>query len=80
MFIFGDFCGDWLTYSGGTDRPNELCYNFYISNDLTQMVNVATRVPECEKQGSKSSITTKKAIDRGKRCKTLSEVKLAENK
>ena len=44
------------------------------------MVNVATRVPECEKQGSKSSITKKKAIDRGKRCKTLSEVKLAENK
>ena len=26
-------------YSGGTDRPGELCYNFSISNDLTQMVN-----------------------------------------
>ena len=22
---------DWLTYSGGTDRPGKLCYNFYIS-------------------------------------------------
>ena len=32
--------GDWLTYSGGTDRPGELCYNFLISNDLTQMVRV----------------------------------------
>ena len=26
---------NWLTYSGGTDRPGELCYNFSISNDLT---------------------------------------------
>ena len=26
------------TYSGGTDRPGELCYNFSISMDLTQMV------------------------------------------
>ena len=41
-FVFGDFNvhhKDWLTYSGGTDRPGELCYNFSISNDLTQMVN-----------------------------------------
>ena len=30
----------WLTYSGGTDRPGELCYNF--SNDLTQIVNFPT--------------------------------------
>ena len=30
---------DYLTYSGGTDRPGELCYNFSISNDLTQLVN-----------------------------------------
>ena len=33
---------DWLTYSGGTDRPGELCYNFSVSNDLTQMVNFPT--------------------------------------
>ena len=42
MFVFGDFNihhKDWLTYSGGTDRSGELCYNFSISNDLTQMVN-----------------------------------------
>ena len=37
VFVFGDFNAhykDWLTYSGGTDRPAELCYNFSISNDL----------------------------------------------
>ena len=31
VFVFGDFNvhhKDWLTYSGGTDRPGELCYNF----------------------------------------------------
>ena len=28
---------DWLTYSGRTDRPGEPCYNFSISNGLTQM-------------------------------------------
>ena len=42
MFLFGDFNihhKDWLAYSGGTDRSGELCYNFSISNDLTQMVN-----------------------------------------
>ena len=35
--VFGDFNvhhKDWLTYSGRTDRPGELCYNFSISNDL----------------------------------------------
>ena len=42
VFVFEDFnirCKDQLTYSGGTGRPGELCYNFSISNDLTQMVN-----------------------------------------
>ena len=33
---------DWLIFSGGTDRPGELCYNFSISNDLTEMVNFST--------------------------------------
>ena len=37
---------DWLTYSGGTDRPGELSYNFSVSNDLTQMVNFPTWIPE----------------------------------
>ena len=48
VFVFGDFNvhhKDWLTYSGETDRPGELCYNFSISNDLTQMVNFPTRIP-----------------------------------
>ena len=49
MFFFGDFnfhCKDWLTCSGGTDRPGELCYNFSISNDFTQMVNFPTQIPD----------------------------------
>ena len=29
-------------YSSGTDRPSELCYNFSISNNLTQIVNFPT--------------------------------------
>ena len=32
VFVFGDFNihhKDWLTYSGGTDWPGELCYNFF---------------------------------------------------
>ena len=41
LFVFGDFEG-WRTYSGGTDRPGELCYNFSISNDLAQLVNFST--------------------------------------
>ena len=48
VFVFGD-CNmhykDWLTYSGGTDRPGELCYNFSMSNDITQMVNLPTGIP-----------------------------------
>ena len=50
VFVFGDFNihhKDWLTYSGGTDRSGELCYNFSISNDLTQMVNFPTGIPDC---------------------------------
>ena len=39
---------DWLTYSRGTDRPGELCYNFSISNDLTKMVNFPTSIPDCD--------------------------------
>ena len=50
MFIFGDFNvhhKDWQTYSGGTDRTNELCYNFSISNNVTQIVNFPTVTPDC---------------------------------
>ena len=45
VFIFGDFKihqKDLLTYSGGTNRPGELCYNFPILNDLAHMVNFPT--------------------------------------
>ena len=51
VFVFRDFNNhhrDWFTYSGGTDQPGELCSNFYISNDLTQMVNFPTRIPDCD--------------------------------
>ena len=37
IFVCGDVNAhhkDWLTYSGGTDRPGKLCYNFSISNVL----------------------------------------------
>ena len=53
VFVFGDFNvhhKDWPTYSDGTDRPGELCYNFPISNDLTQIVNFPTQIPECDSQ------------------------------
>ena len=50
LFVFGDFNvhhKDWLTYSSGTDRSGELCYNFSISNALTQMVKVPIWIPDC---------------------------------
>ena len=50
-FVFGDFNvhhKDWLTYSGETDRPGKLCYHLSVSNDLTQMVNFLTWVPDCD--------------------------------
>ena len=51
IFVFGDFNvhqKDWLKYSIRIDRPGELCYNVSISNDLAQMVNVPTRIPDCD--------------------------------
>ena len=30
------------------DRSGVLCYNFSITNDLTQMVNFPTRIPVCD--------------------------------
>ena len=50
-FVFGEFNINpkyWLTYSGRTDRPGEFCCNFSISNDLTQMVNFPTWIPDCD--------------------------------
>ena len=46
VFIFGDFNvahKDWLT-----SRTGELFYSFFISNDLIQMVNFPTRIPDCD--------------------------------
>ena len=51
VFVFGDYNihhKDWLTYSVGTDQPGALSYNFSISNDLTQMVNFPTQIPDCD--------------------------------
>ena len=51
VFVLGDFNihhKDWLTYSDGTDSHGELCYNFSILNDLTQMVNFLTWIPDCD--------------------------------
>ena len=51
VFVFGDFNvnhKDLLTYSGGTDQSGERGYNFSISNVLTQMVNIPTRIPDCD--------------------------------
>ena len=45
VFVFGDFNvhhKDWITYSSGTDRPGEHCYNISLSEDLTQIVNFPT--------------------------------------
>ena len=51
MFVFGDFYvyhKDWLIYNLGTDRPGELCYNFFISNELTQIVNFPPQISDCD--------------------------------
>ena len=41
VFVFGDFNvhhKNWVTYSNGTDRSGELCYNFSVPNHVTQML------------------------------------------
>ena len=50
-FVFGHLNvhhKDWLTYSGRSDRPGELSYNFSSSNHLTQLVNFPTRIPDSD--------------------------------
>ena len=45
VFVSGDFNvhhKNWLTYSGGTDRPGKFCYNFSIRNEFPQVVNFPT--------------------------------------
>ena len=41
---FNIYHKDRFAYFSRTDRPVELCYNFSISDDLTQMVNFPTRI------------------------------------
>ena len=51
LFVFGNFNAhhkDWLNYSCGTDRLGELCYNFYIPNNITPIVNFSTWIPDCD--------------------------------
>ena len=51
VLVFGDFNihhKDWLTCYCGTGRSGELCYNFSMSKDLTQMVNFPTRILDCD--------------------------------
>ena len=51
VFVFGDFSihhEDWLTYSNGTNTSGELCYNFSVSTNLTQMVSFPTHIPDCD--------------------------------
>ena len=67
VFVFGDFNvhhKDCLTYSSGTVRPDNLCYNFSISNDLTQMVKgcVCYILLVCFLSLSKSTCQTRKKI------------------
>ena len=60
VFVFGDVNvhhKDWLTYSSGTDRSGELCYNFSISNGITQTLllfqtNFPTQIPDCDSHSS----------------------------
>ena len=50
-FVFRDFNvphEDWLTCCGGTGCPGELCYNFSILNDLTQIADFPTWIPDCD--------------------------------
>lgn len=36
-----------LIYFGGAEKPGVLCYNISIVNDLTQMLNFHTQIPDC---------------------------------
>ena len=53
VLAFGDFNNhhrNWLIYSIGIVRPGEFCYNFSISNHLTEMSNFHTQIPDCDSQ------------------------------
>ena len=51
VLVFGDLNihhKDWLNYSCRTDWPGEFCYNFSFSNDLTQVVECPTQIPDSD--------------------------------
>ena len=48
VFVFEDFNVHHKHGTGETDRPVELCYNFSISIDLTQVINFLTWIPDCD--------------------------------
>ena len=51
LFVFGDINvhhRDWLTFSGRTDRTDEVSCNFSFWSDLTQMVNFLTWISNCD--------------------------------
>ena len=51
MFVSGKFYvhhKDSLTCSGGTVRPSKFFYNFSISSDFNQMLNLLTQIPDCD--------------------------------
>ena len=55
VFVFGGFNTHYkycLTYYGGSDRSGGLCNNFSVSNDIAQMVNFPTRIPDCDSHSS----------------------------
>ena len=39
---------EWLNDSGAIDRPGAICYNFSISNAITQRVNFPTWIPDSD--------------------------------
>ena len=47
---------DWVTYSGETGRPYKLYYDFSISTDLTQIVNVPTGILDCDPDSISSAM------------------------
>ena len=48
VFVFEDFNVHHKHGTGETDRPVELCYNFSISIDFTQVINFLTWIPDCD--------------------------------
>ena len=46
QWVYNVLYKNLLTFSSGTDRPDELWYNFSIPNDLTYIVNFPAQIPD----------------------------------